>query len=168
MVSLRGAVGLLSFLVIMPALCYLVAKYLNWHGTFQAYRLSQVTGMTCVIGLTAVAFAPAPSVLAMGLILLSLGSSFSVTTRSLATGLILPNHVGTLYSAIAIAQNLGIFFFGPISAYLFKIGIHWGRLWFGLPFLQNAVIFLACTLGLWFVRLHKPSRSEDDDEDLHV
>lgn len=94
-----------------------------------------------------------------------LGSSFSITTRSLATALILPDHVGTLYSAISISQALRTFFSGPISAYLFKLGIHWESFWVGLPFLQSAVLCLVCTIGLCFVRLGGAFRMEDEDED---
>lgn len=108
--------------------------------------------------------APVPFLLIAGLIILSLGSAFTINVRSLVTALVLPDHVGTLYSAIGISQALGTFVAGPLFAYLFKLGMHLGDAWMGMPFLQGAVFFVVATVAVWRVRIQASSQDEVEDQ----
>jgi MFS family permease len=107
--------------------------------------------------------APVPTLLICGLVILSLGSAFLITARSLATSLVPPDHVGTLYSAIAISQSLGILVAGPLFAYLFRIGLHLGGAWLGLPFLQAGLLYVIATVAIWCIRV--PRAAEDENEE---
>ena len=146
----------------MPTLAFLAARYLNLHGNFRDYRLSQGTGLLTIVAFIIIGLAPVPMLLIGGVFMLSLGSAFMISTRSIVTAMVQPNHVGTLYSALAIAQALGTFIAGPMFAYLFKLGIHLGKAWLGLPFLQAALFNAAATVAVWQVRLHGilPSQTE--------
>lgn len=137
----------------MPALNFLATRYLNLHGKFRDYWLSQGTGFLGIIGYTLIGLAPNPGILIAGVVMVSCSGSFSVCTRSLATSLVLPDHVGTLYSALAISQSIGIFIAGPLFAYLFRLGMHLGNSWTGLPFLQAAVCFAFATAALWRIQI---------------
>ena len=55
--------------------------------------------------------------------LLSLGSAFVATTRSLATALIRPDQIGRLYSAAAVVQSIRILVAGPWFAQLFDASL---------------------------------------------
>lgn len=164
LISLRGIFSLVNYLAIMPALSFLAGRYFNLHGKYRDWRLSQGSGLLSIIGFAAMGFAPVPVLLICGLVILSLGSSFLITTRSLVTALVPPDYVGTLYSAIAVSQALGTFIAGPLFAYLFRLGMHLGDAWMGLPFLQAALFFAVATVAVWRVRIQPSSQSEDEEQ----
>jgi MFS family permease len=147
----------------MPALSYAAAKYLNLHGKHRDHRLSQGSGLISIIGFLAMGLAPVPTLLICGLVILSLGSAFLITARSLATSLVPPDHVGTLYSAIAISQSLGILVAGPLFAYLFRIGLHLGGAWLGLPFLQAGLLYVIATVAIWCIRVPRAAQDENEE-----
>ncbi|KAJ5779998.1 hypothetical protein N7457_005158, partial [Penicillium paradoxum] len=165
LISLRGIIALATYLLIMPSLTVLAAKHLNIHGKYSDKFMSKGTGVLSIIGFTVVFAAPTPAILIGGVVFLSIGSAFSVNTRSLATSLVPPNHVGTLYSAIAIAQGVGTLISGPLFANLFRLGMHLGYAWTGLPFLQAALFFVVAVIGVWHVRLGPPP-ADDEQEPL--
>lgn len=137
----------------MPALNFLAGRYLNLHGKFRDYWISQGTGLLGILGFTLIGLAPSPAILITGLVMVACSGGFAVSTRSLATSLVLPDHVGTLYSALAISQSIGVFIAGPLFAYLFRIGMHLGNGWMGLPFLQAGVCFAFATAAVWRIRI---------------
>jgi MFS family permease len=149
----------------MPAVTFLAAKYFNLHGTRSDHVFSIASGVISVIGFFAVSVAPIPSFLIMGQVILSIGSAFLITTRSLATSLVLPDHVGTLYSAIAIAKGLGVLVSGPLFANLYRLGMSIGKAWLGLPFLLVAVCYVFAVVAVWFVRI-KPLHDDEEQEPL--
>ncbi|KAJ5535655.1 hypothetical protein N7513_008841, partial [Penicillium frequentans] len=163
LISLRGTCGIVSFLVLMPGLNFLAARFLNLHGTFRDYWVSQGTGILGIIGFALLGLASSPGILITALVIVSFSGGFSVATRSLATSLVRPDHVGTLYSALAISQSIGMFIAGPLFAYLFRFGMHLGNSWMGLPFLQAAVCFAFATAAIWRIRI---GRSVQNDEYL--
>lgn len=148
----------------MPFLSFLAGKYLNLHGKRRDWRLSQGSGLLSIIGFAAMGLAPVPALLICGLVILSLGSAFMITARSLVTALVAPDHVGTLYSAIGLSQAIGQFIAGPLFAYLFRLGMHLGDAWMGMPFLQAAVFFAVATVAVWRVRIQPSSLSEDEEQ----
>jgi MFS family permease len=146
----------------VPGLSFLAARYFNLHGKQRDYRLSQGSGILSLIGFAAMGLAPVPGLLICGLVIMSLGSAFMITMRSLVTSLVLPDHVGTLYSAIGISQAFGMFVAGPLFAYLFKLGMHLGNAWMGMPFLQAALFYMVATVAVWRVRI---GRSTDEEQE---
>ncbi|KAJ5205015.1 uncharacterized protein N7498_005894 [Penicillium cinerascens] len=163
LISLRGIVQLVNFLVLMPALFFIAARYLDLHGKYRDYRLCQASGILSIIGFAAMGLAPVPVLLICGLVIMSLGTTFTVTTRSLVTSLVPPDHVGTLYSAIGISQAIGVFVAGPLFAYLFKLGMHLGNAWMGMPFLQAALFYLVATVAVWRVRIGGSGTDEEQE-----
>jgi hypothetical protein len=163
LISLRGIFNLANYLVVMPALSFVAAKYLNLHGKHRDHRLSQGSGLVSIIGFLVIGLAPVPALLICGLVVLSLGSAFLITARSLATGLVPPDQVGTLYSAIAISQSLGILISGPLFAYLFRIGLHFGGAWMGLPFLQAGLLYVIATIAMWCIRVPRDEQDENEE-----
>lgn len=149
----------------MPTFNFIVAKYFDLHGKYRDYRLSQVTCLFTVVGFALMAFAPVPGILIWGLVFLSLGLGFIIAARSLVTALVPSSHIGTLYSALAISQALGILIAGPLFAYLFQLGMHLGNAWMGLPWLQASFIFLLVSIAIWRIRLRDPL-SHDEEEPL--
>lgn len=147
----------------MPAVSLVAGRYFDLHGQHRDWRLSQGSGLLSIIGFAAMGLAPVPGLLIWGLVILSLGSSFMITTRSLVTSLVSPDHVFTLYSAIGVCQALGAFVAGPLFAYLFRLGMHLGDAWMGMPFLQAALFFVAATVAVWRVQIQSSQSSPSED-----
>ncbi|CAI7599947.1 unnamed protein product [Penicillium glandicola] len=164
LISLRGIFSLVTYLIIMPILTFLAAKHLNLRGKRSDHFLSKGSGVLSVIGFAAIFLAPTPAILIGGLVILSIGSAFMITTRSLATSLVQPDHAATLYSAIGIAQGGGTLLSGPLFANLFRLGMHLGPVWMGLPFLQASLFFAVAVAAVWHVRLG-PSPANDEEQD---
>ncbi|KAJ5419500.1 uncharacterized protein N7487_003050 [Penicillium crustosum] len=164
LISLRGIFSLLTYSILMPGLSGLAIRYLNLHGKYRDHVMSKWSGILSIIGFAAIFLAPTPAILVGGQIILSIGSSFLVTTRSLATALVLPDHVGTLYSVIAIAQSVGVLVAGPLFANLFRLGMHLGNAWMGLPFLQASLFFVVAVAAIRRIRLGPPARGNNDEE----
>lgn len=112
--------------------------------------MSQTSGILSMLGFTLIATATVPFIYAIGLVLLSLGSAFIVTTRSLATSLERPDQVGWLYSAAAVVQSIGALLAGPLFAQLFDVGLQIRRM--GLPFLLAECLFGLATLAASLVK----------------
>jgi MFS family permease len=149
----------------MPAFNSIAGRFFDLHGKYRDYRLSQATSVFTTVGFAIMAFAPVPGILIWGLLFLSIGMGFLVATRSLVTALVLPNHIGTLYSALAISQSLGGLISGPLFAYLFRLGMHFGNAWMGLPWLQASVVFMLVSIVAWNIRVRDPL-SHDEEEPL--
>ncbi|KAJ5493690.1 Major facilitator superfamily domain general substrate transporter [Penicillium fimorum] len=165
LISLRGIFALVTYLVIMPILTFLAAKYLNIHGKHSDHLLSKGTGILSIIGFAVIFIAPTPAILISGQVILSIGSAFMISTRSMATSLVQPDHGATLYSAIAIAQGVGTLISGPLFAKLFRLGMHLGPAWMGLPFLQASFFFAVAVIALWQIRLGPSSRANDEEQE---
>ncbi|KAF3026097.1 hypothetical protein E8E15_005491 [Penicillium rubens] len=150
LISLRGIFGLVTYLVIMPILGFLAAKHLSIHGKHSDHFLSK---------------APTPAILIGGQVISSIGSAFMITTRSMATSLVQPDHAGTLYSAIAIAQGVGTLLSGPLFANLFRLGMHLGTAWMGLPFFQASLFFVVAVTAVWHIRLRPSPRANDEEQE---
>lgn len=156
LVSLRGCVTLANFFVLMPILSYVVVKCFHLEAKWKDLRLSQGSGLVSILGFLFMFIAGSPVALIFGCVLLSLGSAFSVTCRSFITALVLPDHVGTLYSAAALIQSVGVLVAGPLLAYTFRLGLHLGGTWLGLPFLAAAILFLIAFVAISCIRI-KPA-----------
>ncbi|KAJ5196633.1 hypothetical protein N7449_007112 [Penicillium cf. viridicatum] len=126
--------------------------------------MSKWSGVLSIIGFAVIFLAPTPAILITDQIILSIGSSFLITTRSLATALVLPDHVGTLYSAIAIAQSVDVLIAGPLFASLFRLGMHLGGAWMGLPFLQASLFFTLAVTAIWRIRLGPSARGVNEED----
>ncbi|KAJ5970219.1 uncharacterized protein N7479_000137 [Penicillium vulpinum] len=165
LISLRGIFSLVAYLVIMPFLAFLAAKHLGFRGKSSDHFLSKGSGVLSIIGFAVIFIAPTPAILIGGQVILSIGSSFMITTRSLATSLVQPDHAGTLYSAIAIAQGVGTLLSGPLFANLFRLGMHLGPAWMGLPFLQASLFFIVAVIAVWHIRIGPSPRANDEEQE---
>lgn len=143
-----------NFLLLMPAISFLLANTLRLSNSLKDLRLSQACSAISALGLVAIATAPSRAVLILGIVLLSLGAAFAVACRSFVTTLVRPDHVGTLYTSAAAVSSVGMVIAGPLLAYTFRVGLHWGESWFGLPFLMAGGLYALVSGALMRVKAH--------------
>lgn len=119
--------------------------------------MSQVSSFLSIIGFVFTALAATLGLYISGLVLVSLGSAFVVTARSLATALVQPDQVGRLYSAAAVVQSIGTLIAEPWTA----ISAGWGL--FGLATLAMSLVKAQ---GAGTVQLSGPESEPLLDDDL--
>ncbi|KAJ5720497.1 MFS general substrate transporter [Penicillium malachiteum] len=150
LISVRGSITLANFIVLMPAVSFLITRYFHLEGNLRDLRLAQILCLISALGFIIMSEAISWAMLIMGVVLLSLGAAFAVFGRSFMTSLVPSEHIGTLYSSAAALTSLGMMISGPFLAYMFRWGLELGRSWLGLPFiLAGALYFLGFGFLIW-------------------
>src|SRR5947209_4540301 len=126
LISLRGAVNLVLLLVILPLLTHLLRQRYFLTAPTRDLLLSKTSSIFLTLGSLILFLSSTVLSLNIGVIIFALGSSFYLTARSLVTSLVLPTHVGTLYTAIAVMTGAGTLIAGPGLAEAFRWGIRIG------------------------------------------
>lgn len=71
---------------------------------------------------------------------------------------------GALFSTMQMVLSLGIVIAGPLMAASFRLGLHWGQDWLGLPLLLATAIVAPTTVVLFVMRFRGPSAAEEELE----
>ncbi|GFF41866.1 MFS transporter, putative [Aspergillus udagawae] len=108
--------------------------------------LSEISCWLLVVGCFVLGISSHPIGVIFGLIINALGSASPVTLRSMATSLVPPSSVGSLYTAISMAQGVGGLLTGPFFAGSFHWGMVLGGHWLGLPFLLTSAFCLIASI----------------------
>lgn len=115
--------------------------------------ISRLSVALFTVGSLIISLAPVVGIVALGIIIFSLGSGFSPAARSLATTFVHLDQAGLLYTALAIAQTIGGLVAGPLLALSFKWGLSLGPEWSGIPFTFVAGLFALGFVAVCFIRL---------------
>jgi hypothetical protein len=102
----------------------------------------------------------------LGLIITTLGTGYTLLTRSLLTSLVEKHHIATLYNTMAVLETIGTVVAGPIMAGTFRWGLEMGGGWIGMPFLCAGVMFGTAAVVVWIVRLGKGRGDEEEESGL--
>jgi hypothetical protein len=151
LVSLSGFVKVALLLVILP-LATMALNKRNWAPIVRDIFISKSSAIFAVLGsfLMAVSFHPAMAGVGVGI--MSLAAGFSPVVRSVASSLVSPEHIGTLYTSMGLMVTFGIILSGPLIAVSFNIGLRLGGLWSGLPYLIISVLFLFSLAAISHIR----------------
>ncbi|KAI7553027.1 hypothetical protein KC331_g1507 [Hortaea werneckii] len=144
LLSFRAGAQMVYFLFVLPAVDSWLLHRACWPAKAKDFWLAKLSICLLTISFVAFAFAPRASVIALGLLLYTLGTGFNTFARSLVSVLVEPTMIGTLYTMISVMDTLGSLSAGPFVAEAFKWGIHWGGVWQGLPYMLS---FAFCGLG---------------------
>jgi MFS family permease len=101
------------------------------------------------VGLLAVALAFEPPVLILGLLIFNLGTGSSAAMRSVSLHVVggqSSPDVGKLMSLIAVSENIGVMFAGPLLNEALKKGMDLKGAWLGLPFFGSVVLYVLATI----------------------
>ncbi|KAI1676176.1 MFS general substrate transporter [Pyrenophora tritici-repentis] len=168
LLSFRAAANLVSISIVLPLVNFVLLKKLH----FPAPRAD--TWIACgSIALTTFSFfamgvSVYPALLVLGLLAYNMGSGYNAAMRSISIHVIggqSSPDIGKLMSTIAMAESLGSMIGGPLLNELFQLGIGFGDVWLGLPFLGSAVIFLSMTFVTFSINMKekKPAYVENDE-----
>ncbi|KAI7551397.1 hypothetical protein KC331_g2580 [Hortaea werneckii] len=152
LLSFRAGAQMVYFLFVLPAIDSWLLHRACWPAKAKDFWLAKLSIGLLTISFVAFAFAPRVWVIALGLLLYTLGTGFNTFARSLVSVLVEPTMIGTLYTMISVMDTLGSLSAGPLVAEAFKWGMRMGSVWHGLPYMLS---FTFCGVGaLLMNRIH--------------
>ncbi|KAJ3498639.1 hypothetical protein NLG97_g956 [Lecanicillium saksenae] len=154
--NLLASIKTFTRLALMVAIMPLVSQLLNRVGMAPIIKDAQISRYAMLlasisslgIGLASTFYAMVPF-----LPLYTFRAVSRASLNSLLPSLIGPERTGMLYSVMAVLDSLGLMVAAPATAAVFKIGLRWGGVWIGLPFILSGVLMAMSTLVLFAVRI---------------
>ncbi|KAI3316627.1 MFS general substrate transporter [Xylariaceae sp. AK1471] len=150
----QGAQGLLA-LVLLPFITRVIADPRGWTALVRDRLYAIVSIGATTAGLLVIAWAPAISIVVVGLLVVSLGSCTNGLLMSLMGGAVRSDQVSAVYSAALMLNILMRSLAAPIFNGLLVEGMELGWKWLGLPFVVMAVVMACEFIASWFVRAGK-------------
>jgi hypothetical protein len=149
---------------------------LPWLSSYLATRVSpmkkdlmivQGSAWILVAGAATIAMAATPGIFFAGVFIMAMGWGFGAALCSLAIGL-LPSSVGTLTTLIGLAGSIGSLLAVPALAAAFRIALGLDEVWWGLPYMIAAAIFVIAAALTYGISIQESSMdlqvSDDADE----
>ncbi|KAJ2965840.1 hypothetical protein NQ176_g10426 [Zarea fungicola] len=76
---------------------------------------------------------------------------------------------GVLFATLQVVLSLGIVVSGPLIAATFRLGLHWGRAWLGLPLLVSGAIVAPTAIVLFVMSFdHSSDKGATEAEGVIV
>ncbi|EJP63623.1 MFS transporter [Beauveria bassiana ARSEF 2860] len=157
LLSLKGAINIVCLLVVLPNVSRVLSQTMP--ATAKELRIVKASVLCWTVGLALMAFAAQAAPFIVGITILSLGSGYLASLRSLANALVPQAQVGLVNGQIGLATGVGSLVAGPSMAAAFQRGMRLDGLWSGLPYIIAAVLFSAATALAWCIDVTSDSHS---------
>ncbi|GLB07194.1 hypothetical protein AtubIFM57258_002517 [Aspergillus tubingensis] len=153
LIPVRGFTRLLLLLIILPGISHWLIERRRMSPFTKNTRLALTSSACMGVGCLLIALSSHPAGAVLGLVVYALGSAMHLFARRIITSLVDAHHMGTLYTAIAVMQGIGVLVAGPMMATAYGWGLARGGVWTGAPFLLVSGLYgaagLAILLGSW-------------------
>ncbi|PYH40629.1 MFS transporter [Aspergillus saccharolyticus JOP 1030-1] len=150
LISLKGAVNLVAFLLIIPLISKILDRYLS--PLNRDLRITHASICALIAGFAIMSVAAHPALFGLGLSFSALGWGFYMTLRSVGSALVAESHVGLFNTTIALAEAVGSMIAGPLLALLLKAGMKWEGVWMGLPWMAATGLYLLAGMAVVCIR----------------
>lgn len=154
MLSFRAATNLVAVALFIPLVNITLVKYLRLPIHWADLWLMRGSLLITAVGFLAIAVASQPPILIFGLLVFNLGTGSAAAMRSVALHVVggqSSPDVGKLMSLVAVSENIGVMFAGPLLNEAFKIGMDLGSAWLGLPFFGVFVLYVLATIVTFII-----------------
>ena len=149
LLSFRAATNLVAVAVFIPLVNITLIKYLHLPVHWADLWLMRGSLLITAIGFFAIALAFQPAILILGLLIFNLGTGSAAAMRSVSLHVVggqSSPDVGKLMSLIAVSENIGVMFAGPLLNEALKKGMDLGAAGLGLPFFGAFVLYILATI----------------------
>ncbi|KAF7898350.1 hypothetical protein EAF00_004796 [Botryotinia globosa] len=147
--SLRAAVQIILFLLILPFLSKIIITYFKIPSSKVDLHLARASILILTLGSLLIALAPTLPSAILGIAVFTSGAGFISTMRSLITTLVDRQHKGQLYAAVVVVETAGRLIAGPGFAQLYIVGLRLKGNWVGLPFFGMSFICGLAVVAVW-------------------
>jgi hypothetical protein len=125
---------------------------------FKDLWLARTGIIALAVGTLGIGLASNTSILILFLIVYSCGYGYGPSVRGLVVTLAEGRRIALLFTSISVLESIGMLISGPLLASTFKMGMDWGGLWIGLPFI-SAGCSLVCAGVIVFGLRFGPTKS---------
>jgi len=174
LLSLRAFISLALLLAILPGWSFYLTERLHFSSKAKDLSLARYSATLLVIGALIFATSPTIGLTITGLVIYTLGGGFGSLSRALITTMVDKEHIGRLYSAIAVVEIVTNLAAGPSMAGLYAVGLKLKGPWLALPFYALTLTVFMAGLGVWCFGylMRRPKGEEmpfgDEDRDSIV
>lgn len=156
-----------ALVLVLPALTSILPASFQKASVFVKDKtLAQWSCAALATGMLCLGLAPVVGLAIAGIVVLALGSGQDSLTRSMTTEMVSTGDISVVYSAITMLRAIGGSISGPLSAWLYTIGLKQkGAVWLGLPYLVTGALFVLAVTVLMFVRTSKAHEVGTADEE---
>ena len=158
--SIKSLAALVLLVVVLPGVGFLLINYAKLSARAKDFQLARASCVIMFAGTLTIGLSGSSAVMILGAVLYVLGGGYNLLLRSLLASVVEPHHRGTLFNSFGILESLGIAISGPILAQAYRVGLGWGGVWVGLPFLVGSGLFLFALGVLFTVKLPEPARTD--------
>jgi MFS family permease len=144
---------MIMFLLVAPAITYMLIEYYSLKASQKDLYISRASALCTMVGFFMIFIAETPPVLILGVITISLGTLYGISTVSVATSLVPPDHVASLYATISAVNSVGVLISGPVFAAIYSYGLILSLSWSGLPFGVASFVFILVLLVVFCVKV---------------
>lgn len=157
LVPFRAAVSILTLLALLPFLSHYLLKTRSpkpmsapagYSVREKDILLSRLSFSLLALGFTIQALSPTLPLFLTGIVIATLGAGSDSLIRSFLASLVSPDEVAHVFTIMSMVQTVGILASAPTIAGLYKVGLSWGGIWAGLPFLVTGGLFGVGTVFL--------------------
>lgn len=168
LLSVRSMVNIFVVLLVIPGLSKLLVSGVFVKGFSAGEKdrlLAQISAFALAAGFLLLAGTNMPIVIT-GLIVKTLGAGLPSLCRSLAAYHTNVQNTSKLQTVIGITETVGLLVAAPALAWMFSIGMKFGGVWMGLPYVVMSGYLFVTAAALLFVKL--PTYSFIGDEAYHM
>ncbi|KAG9190423.1 hypothetical protein G6011_08511 [Alternaria panax] len=170
LLSFRAATNLVAVTVLIPLANFLLLRKLRFPAHWADLWIARGSIVLTTIAFFVMGIAAHPSLLIVGLLLYNMGTGYNAAMRSVSIHVVggqSSPDIGKLMSTIAMAESIGAMIAGPLLNELFQLGIGFGGVWLGLPFLNSVVVFAFMTVVTCIINVgdKEPAYVQVDTED---
>ncbi|KAH0553003.1 hypothetical protein GP486_006799 [Trichoglossum hirsutum] len=140
LMSLRSGVSIVLLLLILPCAAYLLGMA-GLTGPWKDLLLARTSSILLAVGCLIIGLSLRLDLVIVGLVVTTLGSVFSLIVRSLLSSMVETQQLGSVFAAAAVFDTLGMLTSGPALAGLLHLGLEWGGMYRGLPFLGAGAMY---------------------------
>jgi hypothetical protein len=157
-----AAMNLVTVALILPFASQLLLVKLRLKPVRKDLWLARAGVVALVIGIFGIGVAGTSVVLVMGLVVFSLGYGFGPAVRGLLVTLVENRRTGMLFTTMSLLESVGLLVSGPLLAETFKVGMAWGGVWIGLPFMTAGCGMVCAAAIVIVIRVGGSGQLEDE------
>ncbi|KAK3683070.1 hypothetical protein LTR37_020581, partial [Vermiconidia calcicola] len=166
--TIRSAVVVVLLFLILPWISTRVMHVFHLSAQRKDLYLARSSQIFLAVGWILVGLSPNIPLVAISLVVFSLGQGAALLTRSFLTSLLPSHHIARVYSIISVVDTVGAMLGAPFLARLFKRGLALGGIWIGLPFYFTGMLAGLFVFLLFFVGLRKREQKPGSPEDEQI
>ncbi|TKX21782.1 MFS transporter-like protein 114 [Elsinoe australis] len=139
--------------LILPLISSAISRHTKLSGPKRDLYLARASLCLIAFGWSIIGASSSIAGVVSGMVFAALGQGAYYMIRALVTALIPADYIASVFSVISILDTAGYMLGGPVLSGLYRVGLHHGPPWIGLPFLFIGVVGLSFAFVLSLIKM---------------